>query len=155
MGVGKTSVCKLLIREKLRESVFLDGDWCWYSDPFTVTEETKKLVIDNICHILNNYLRCSSFQNIVFCWVMHEQSIIDDILSKLITDNCRIINISLVCSAEALTKRLQKDIENGKRTPDVLKRSTARIPLYNRLSTIKIDTSDKTVNDVAEEILRI
>lgn len=40
MGVGKTTVAQIL-KTKLSNSVFLDGDWCWDSDPFQVTEETK------------------------------------------------------------------------------------------------------------------
>lgn len=154
MGVGKTSVCTLL-NEKLEKSVFLDGDWCWYSNPFTVTEETKEMVIDNICYILNNYIRCSAFKNIVFCWVMHEQSIIDKITSKLSTVNCRTINISLICNERSLTERLKKDIESGKRSSDILERSIARIPLYLNLDTVKIETSDKTVRKIADDILRI
>ena len=42
MGVGKTTVCKELMK-LLPASVFLDGDWCWYSHPFTVTEQTRLL----------------------------------------------------------------------------------------------------------------
>ena len=48
MGVGKTSVSQCMKRE-LPNAVFLDGDWCWDADPFLVTEETKEMVIDNIC----------------------------------------------------------------------------------------------------------
>ena len=48
MGVGKTTICQKL-KLKLANSVFLDGDWCWDMNPFQVTEETKKMVIDNIC----------------------------------------------------------------------------------------------------------
>lgn len=40
MGVGKTTTCRFL-KEKLHNSVFLDGDWCWDMNPFQVTEETK------------------------------------------------------------------------------------------------------------------
>ena len=47
MGVGKTTICQKL-KLKLANSVFLDGDWCWDMNPFQVTEETKKMVIDNI-----------------------------------------------------------------------------------------------------------
>ena len=43
MGVGKTTVAQIL-KTKLSNSVFLDGDWCWDSDPFQVTEETKIMV---------------------------------------------------------------------------------------------------------------
>ena len=66
MGVGKTTVSQIL-KKKLVNSVFLDGDWCWDSDPFQVTEETKAMVIDNICYLLNNFLRCSAYDNIIFC----------------------------------------------------------------------------------------
>ncbi len=154
MGVGKTAVCRIL-RRKLENSIFLDGDWCWYSHPFTVTEETKALVLDNICHMLNNDIRCSAYQNIIFCWVMHEQSILDDILSRVETADCRVLPISLVCSPEALTARLATDISGGVRQPDVLERSLARLPVYDSLKTIKIDTSDMTADAVAEAIRRL
>lgn len=74
MGVGKTTVCQQLKRD-LPDSVFLDGDWCWDASPFQVTDETKAMVLDNICHLLNNFLKCSAYENIIFCWVMHEQQI--------------------------------------------------------------------------------
>ena len=54
MGVGKTTVCQKL-KSELNNSVFLDGDWCWDASPFRVTEETKAMVTDNICHLLNNF----------------------------------------------------------------------------------------------------
>lgn len=74
MGVGKTTVCQHLKRE-LANSVFLDGDWCWDADPFQVTDETKTMVIDNICYLLNSFLKCSAYENIIFCWVMHTRKI--------------------------------------------------------------------------------
>ena len=154
MGVGKTTVCRQP-QKKLNNCVFLDGDWCWDMRPFTVTEETKAIVLDNICHLLNNFLGCSAYENILFCWVLHEQSILDDILSRLNTDNCRLLCISLLCSPEALTARLNKDISAGLRQPDVLPRSLARIPLYQKLNTIKIDVSWLSAEEAAEEILRL
>ncbi|MBR4062948.1 MAG: AAA family ATPase, partial [Clostridia bacterium] len=87
MGVGKTTVCQQLKRD-LQNSVFLDGDWCWDASPFQVTDETKAMVTNNICYLLNNFLKCSAYDNIIFCWVMHEQRIIDSILEKLDTQNC-------------------------------------------------------------------
>ena len=57
MGVGKTTVGQQLKRT-LPNSVFLDGDWCWDASPFQVTDETKSMVIDNICYLLNNFLKC-------------------------------------------------------------------------------------------------
>ena len=151
MGVGKTTVCRAL-QKKLPNCVFLDGDWCWDMSPFVVSEETKTMVMDNICHLLQNFLRCTAYENIIFCWVMHEQSIIDDILSRLDVGEAEVKTISLLASEKAITARLEKDVASGIRTPDVIERSIARIPLYEKLDTVKIDTNEKTVDAVAEEI---
>lgn len=154
MGVGKTAVGQELKR-KLSRSVFLDGDWCWDANPFQVTAETKKMVLENICFLLNQFIRCSAYEHIIFCWVMHEQSIIDGILSNLETTNCEIKAISLLCAADELRERLSRDIAAGRREPDVLERSLARMPLYDQLNTIKINTSGKTVGEIAEELARL
>ena len=151
MGVGKTTVCRAM-QKKLPHCVFLDGDWCWDMSPFVVSEETKAMVMDNICHLLQNFLRCTAYENIIFCWVMHEQSIIDDILSRLDVGEAEVKTISLIASEKAITARLEKDVTAGIRTPDVIERSTARIPFYKKLNTVKIDTDEKTVDAVAEEI---
>ncbi len=58
MGVGKTSVCQCL-KQELPNAVFLDGDWCWDADPFQITVETKEMVMDNICYLLNRFIHCS------------------------------------------------------------------------------------------------
>lgn len=151
MGVGKTTVCQKL-KEFLPDSVFLDGDWCWDMSPFKVTEETKAMVMDNICYILNNYIHCSAFNNIIFCWVMHEQRIIDDIVSALDTRECEVKLISLICGEQQLRKRLQKDIDARIRQRDILHRSIARLPLYESLDTIKIDVSDISAEQTAKII---
>ena len=44
MGVGKSAVCSELKR-MLAPCAFLDGDWCWDLTPFSVTEETKAMVL--------------------------------------------------------------------------------------------------------------
>ena len=62
MGVGKTAAGKALAA-LLSGSVFLDGDWCW--QPEVVTPETKAMVLDNICHLLSNYLRCSAYRQVI------------------------------------------------------------------------------------------
>ena len=154
MGVGKTAVCQGL-KLKLDNSVFLDGDWCWDANPFQVTEETKTMVMENICFLLNQFIHCSAYHNIIFCWVMHEQSIITKILDSLDKSNCEITTISLLCDEQELRERLNQDIAAGIRQPDVKDRSVARIPLYHKLSTIKIDTTGKTVSEIAEEIARL
>lgn len=154
MGVGKTTVSQHL-KQDLPNSVFLDGDWCWDASPFQVTEETKALVIDNICYLLNSFLHCSAYENVIFCWVMHQQSIIDSIVEKLDVKNCDVKCISLITDEINLRKRLTADVENGIRTADVIDRSVARISLYQTLDTIKIDTSNKTVQMIVDEIIQL
>lgn len=154
MGVGKTTISQNL-KKKLDHCVFLDGDWCWDADPFQVTQETKEMVMDNICYMLNNFLHCSVYENIVFCWVMHEQSIIDDLLRRLDTSQCQVINISLLTNKESLRSRLLIDVEKGIRDQDVIERSIARIPLYDALDTIKIDTHNKSIDEITEEIMAL
>ncbi len=151
MGVGKTATGQNL-KAKLPNSVFLDGDWCWDMHPFQITEETKDMVIENICYMLNNFIKCSAFDNIIFCWVLHQQNIIDRILSELNTAECRCVILSLVCSEEVLEKRLRGDIAKGYRSIDVIERSKKRIPMYDAVNSIKIDTSEKTIQEITEII---
>lgn len=154
MGVGKSTVCQIL-KYQLSHSVFLDGDWCWDMHPFQVTDETKQMVMRNICFLLNSFIECSEYENIVFCWVMHQQEIIDDILSRLDLNGCNVKVISLVCNRNALVDRLTKDIKAGIREPDILDRSVVRIPLYESLDTIKIDVSNITPEQAAMKIMQL
>ena len=70
------------VKNELENSVFLDGDWCWDMHPFAVTKEKKRMVVENIVFMLNNFLRCSAYEHVVFCWVMHEQAIIGRVAAK-------------------------------------------------------------------------
>ncbi len=153
MGVGKTTVCNCL-NEKLDNSVFLDGDWCWNANPFQVNDETKEMVMQNICFMLNQFIHCSAYENIIFCWVMHIQSIIDEIIGNLDLSECNIKVISLVCDERTLRDRLEKDVANGIRKADVIERSIERIELYNELNSVKINTTGKSIDEICEEIMR-
>ncbi|MCI8331658.1 MAG: AAA family ATPase [Clostridiales bacterium] len=153
MGIGKTSVSQC-IKQKLPNAVFLDGDWCWDANPFQVTKETKEMVIDNICYLLNRFIQCSVYKNIIFCWVMHEQSIIDTILNKINTTDCMVKIVSLMANKETLAERIMRDIDSGIRDADVLKRSIARLPLYQSIDSVKVETDGKTVHEIAKEIIK-
>ena len=151
MGVGKTAVCQEL-KLLLHKSVFLDGDWCWDMHPFSVTQETKAMVMDNITHLLSNFLRCSEIEHVILGWVMHEQAILDELLARLPLEHCEVVAVSLICDAATLTGRLQRDIDAGIRTPDVLLRSLARLEQYSALNTRRIDTTGKTIRETAQAI---
>ena len=90
MGVGKSAVCRALM-ERLSRCLYLDGDWCWNMRPFSVTEETRALVLDNICSVLARDLRCPELDHVIFGWVLHQQETIDTILSRLPLEGVEII----------------------------------------------------------------
>jgi hypothetical protein len=150
-GVGKTTTCREL-QKILPRNVFLDGDWCWEMRPFVVTDETIRVVESNIAHLLNNFLDCSEFENVIFCWVLHLQEILDNLIARLNHSDCTIHCFSLVSSEEALVERLSRDIAEGKREPDSIERSVPRIPLYDALDTVKIDVSTISPTDAAKRI---
>lgn len=151
MGVGKTAACRTLAGI-LPNNVLLDGDWCWQMTPFVVSDETKAMAMDNITHLLGNFLRCSTLENIIFCWVMHEQSIIEDLLSRLPKADYRVDSFSLVCSEQALRSRLAGDVASGLRTPDVIERSVPRLALYETVQSVKIDTTALSPLQTAQQI---
>lgn len=86
---------------------------------------------------------------------MHEQSIIDTICNKLNFENCNVKIISLLADEKNLKNRIENDVVAGIRSIDVLNRSIARIPLYEKLNTIKINTNDKSVQQIADEVVKI
>lgn len=156
MGAGKTTVCKELMC-LLPHSVFLDGDWCWYSDPFTVNDRTKEMVLQNIGFVLSNFLRCPDYQNVLFCWVMDRQEILDEVICRirpaLDDSQTQLFCVTLSVAPQALRQRLQRDIDAGLRQPDVVERSLARLPLYQALSTQKVDVSSLSPEQAAQAVL--
>ena len=156
MGAGKTAACRAL-QKRLDNCVLLDGDWCWDSHPFLVTDATKAMVLDNICHLLRNFLACPDYDHVVFCWVMHERSILDALLEGLRIDGstCTVHKVSLVLTPQALEARLRRDVEAGLREEEIIARSLARLPLYTAeaLGTRLIDVSHITPEEAAERIL--
>ena len=148
MGVGKTAVGRAL-RNQIPNSVFLDGDWCWDANPFTVTEETKAMVLENIRFLLGQFLQCSAYETVIFCWVMHQQNIVDAILSGLPLDNVWVWAISLTAEPEELRRRLEEDVSRGLRQPDVVERGLTYLPAYGRMNTEKVDTTQLSPEVVA------
>jgi hypothetical protein len=151
MGVGKSATCHEL-QKLMPRNVFLDGDWCWSAEPFVVNDETKAMVMSNITYLLGSFIRCSEYENIIFCWVLHERSILDDLLGRIDTQDCMVHWYSLICSEKALAERLRCDVEAGQREPDIIERSTARLPLYQSIGSVNIDVTDITAAEAAARI---
>ncbi|QVK19862.1 AAA family ATPase [Mycoplasmatota bacterium] len=149
-GVGKTTVCKSLYKNVDR-SVWLDADWCWMMNPFEVTDENKQMVVDNIIHLLRNFLNNSSLDYVIFCWVIHKEFIFDIILKGLSDLNFELQKITLTCSSESLRNRM----ENDNRTKHQINSSIESMKDYYDFDTLKIDTTEKKIKDVVSEIENI
>ena len=154
MGVGKTTISKRLYKE-LENSFWLDGDNCWMMNPFNVNDENKEMVLDNIGYILNNFISNSSSKYIIFNWVIHTDEIMNDILSRLNINDVDVYKITLISSEEELIRRINKDVELGLRDNENIKRSLERFELYKKMNTIKIDTTNRSIEEIIKNILEV
>ncbi|MPM92764.1 hypothetical protein SDC9_139900 [bioreactor metagenome] len=154
MGSGKTSI-SLNLQKELTPSVFLDGDWCWSMNPFTVNDNTKRMVVDNITFLLNNFIKCEQYKYIIFCWVMHEKAISDSIIDKLDLSKVELSIISLRVNKDELAKRITKDIKDNKRDKESLNRSLDRLKNFDYSESSVIDVDNKSVENITKEIIKI
>lgn len=151
MGIGKTTVSIELSRQ-LPANVFLDGDWCWDSHPFIVTEETKSIALSNITHVLNNFIGCTAYENIIFCWVLDQQDTLDMVMSGLKLSGCRVVNVSLMGDEATIRKRI---INDPSRKREDIERSIGRIQNFNQVDSRKIYVETKTPEEIATEIIAL
>lgn len=151
MGSGKSATAKAL-NKILPRCVMLDGDWCWMADPFCVTDETKAMVTDNITHLLNNFIKCSAYENIIFCWVMDFESIYESLANRLNTENCNIYRFTIDCSQSTLKKHIDADIAAGIRKAEDYERSVQRLARFAPLNTVKINVDNLSAAQAAQAI---
>jgi broad-specificity NMP kinase len=152
MGVGKTSVCKAL-NKRLEKSVWLDGDWCWQMHPFEANEENKKMVEDNIQHLLLNFIKNSNVKDIIFSWVIPTEKLLNTIIDWFSDQECRIHIMTLMASDQALISRIHKDVSLGIREEKMIEWSLEKQKGYHRMATLKIDTTHQSVDQVVNEIV--
>ena len=65
------------------------------------------------------------------------------------------VSINGRVAKKTLCERLSKDVERGIRSEDVIEKSIARMPMYQALNTIKIDSNAKTAAMIANEIKQL
>ncbi|WMJ81658.1 AAA family ATPase [Clostridium sp. MB40-C1] len=154
MGVGKTATSREL-NKKLNNSVWLDGDWCWMMNPFTVNDENRNMVVNNITYLLRNFLNNSSFEYVIFNWVIHYEDIFNLVLQPLSDLEFEVIKITLICSKQTLKKRIINDVQFNLRDGKELNTSLQRLELYKNMNTIKIDTTNISIAGTVDKIIKI
>ena len=77
------------------------------------------------------------------------------ILNKLDDLEFEVIKITLICNEESLRNRIALDIENNLRDEENINLSLERNPLYNDMSTIKLDTSNISIIETVNNVIKI
>lgn len=73
---------------------------------------------------------------------------------QIAVDNaCDIVKVCLVCEQNQLVNRLQRDVKQGLRLPDVVQRSIERQKQCLLTQTVKVDTTFLSPEETAEKIL--
>lgn len=148
MGVGKTRISKEL-NKRLANSVWLDGDWCMMMNPWNMTEENKKMFVENIMYLLNNFLSNPSFDYIIFSWVIPTEDLMDYLIKKLINNRFEPVKITLLCEDGKLRDRMMKD----GRDEFTIEKSMMYQKAFGSFDTVKVDTTDLSVSETTDEVM--
>jgi broad-specificity NMP kinase len=149
MGVGKTSICKEL-NKKLVNSAWLDGDWCMMMNPFT--EANQKIFLDNIYYLLNNYLSHPTFEYVLFSWLIPREDMMNYMIKKLSDNDFRLIRVTLLCADDKLRERM---LRTGRDELTIEKSMLYQETFKNSNTTEKVDTTELSLGETADEVLRI
>jgi len=142
--VGKTTVGQYLF-EQYENSAYLDGDWCWCVNPFSVTDARLRNGHKSMSFVLSNYL-ASGFDYVFFpSVVLTDQSIRENILKNITATDYEVIGFTLTCSEETLVKRHD---ERG----DAGDTNFYWLHLPPCSTDHVIDTDHKTVSEIADEM---
>lgn len=143
-GVGKTTTCKKL-QQLLQGSVWLDGDWCWMSNPWIVTEETKRMAENNMVFLLNSFLNCSEYEFILYSWIFRSDGLFKIILDKLQSRDFLLHRYTLTCSQDIFRKRLEDDGRDKGQIPMCIE----SLFQCEQTETEKVDTTERSVEEIA------
>ena len=143
--VGKTEVGMRLF-ERYENSAYLDGDWCWCVNPFSVTDKRVRNGDKNMSFILSNYLN-SDFEYVFFTSVvLTDPDIRKGIIKNISAENFEIISFTMTCSEETLNVRHYKRGDEGSTNYYWL-----HLPPNKR--DIVIDTDYMEIEDTVDEMM--
>ena len=153
MGVGKTTVGKY-IADRCPGTAFIDGDWCLDLHPFVGNRETKAMAVDNILHMIGNYMKCSVCKMIVLVWLMDDPWVLQAITDGLAALQAEVKSVTLVCDRENLIRRWEHDHNCEWRTDAWLKVSLASLPAFAAMGNT-MDTAGLSVDRIAGRVMEL
>ena len=144
--VGKTTVGQYLF-EQYNNSAYLDGDWCWCVNPFSVEDKRLRNGDKSMSFVLSNYLQ-SEFEYVFFTSVvLTDSGIRENILKDISVTDYEVIGFTLTCSEETLVKRHDERGDEGET-------NFYWLQLQPYPTDIVIHTDNKSVTEIAEEMKR-
>lgn len=151
IGVGKTA-CMSELKKLLPRCACLEGDSCADLARVQKGKEIDRLVLENIACVLGNFISCPQIETVIFAWSMHERNIADKLLSRLGVSDFDFYHVTLTASREAVAARLSWDIRRGSRRSSQLVYALDRLPLYDSVDSIKLETDRRTPRELALKI---
>ena len=144
--VGKTTAGQYLF-EQYNNSAYLDGDWCWCVNPFSVEDARLRNGDKSMSFILSNYLN-SEFDYVFFTSVvLTDSEIRKNILNGITAKDYEVVGFTLTCSEETLVKRHDERGDDGET-------NFYWLHLAPYPTDIVINTDNKSVAEIAEEMKR-
>ncbi len=104
---------------------------------------------------MRNFLINSSYEYVIFNLVIHYEDIFNLLLQSLSDLEFEVIKITLLCSEEKLKKRILNDVKLNLRDGEELSTSLERLKLYKNMNTVKIDTTNISINQTVNKIIKI
>ncbi len=142
--VGKSAAAELLY-QAYQNSAYLDGDWCWCVNPFSVEDPRLREGDKAMSAVLSNYLGLG-FDYVVFSSVvaMYE-NLRQGILAGIGAKDYQVMGFTLTCTEETLRQRHKHRGDENACSFEWL-----RLPHYPGDHVIRTDS--KTPRQVMEEI---
>ena len=135
-------------------TAFIDGDWCLDLHPFVGNRETKAMAVDNILHMIGNYMKCSVCKMIVLVWLMDDPWVLQAITDGLAALQAEVKSVTLVCDRENLIRRWENDHNCEWRTDEWLKVSLASLPAFAAMGNT-MDTAGLSVDRIAGRVMEL
>jgi hypothetical protein len=145
---GKSTCAKMLF-ERLDNSAWLDGDDVWRVNPWSLDDPRLRTSDINMAFVLQTYLRSGFDYVILSSIVLSDPSIAAGILARISGVEFDLISFTLVCAESALVERAKQ--RDGVSAP----RFTLLAQTRALTHTIHIDTTDRSPEEIAAEMLRV
>ena len=131
--------------EQYNNSAYLDGDWCWCVNPFSVEDKRLRNGDKSMAFVLSNYLQ-SEFEYVFFTSVvLTDSEIRENILKDITATDYEVLGFTLTCSEETLVKRHEERGDEGETNFYWL-----HLPTYP--TDRVIHTDNKSVAEIAQEM---